>query len=152
MEEDPTPLSSNGALAGQMRPKALLFERPSGLLTPVYCWVFAFFVVDVVEPERAVGAEHLDATTEGRCLCTAAREHRGDTQSARAGWVDRKNGPLLPDIRGEWGAEVRPAADEEAVRIEHRASLDVLWEQGGYRMSACRRDRVIEKRADLRHR
>ena len=34
-------VSPNGALAGQMRPNALLLDRPSGLLTPVYCLVFA---------------------------------------------------------------------------------------------------------------
>ena len=41
IEDEPTPLSPNGALAGQMRPNALLMDRPSGLLTPVYCLVLA---------------------------------------------------------------------------------------------------------------
>src|SRR6516165_5406617 len=36
------PLSPNGAFAGQSRPKALLLDRPSGLLTPVNAAVFAF--------------------------------------------------------------------------------------------------------------
>jgi hypothetical protein len=41
IEDDPTPFSPNGAFAGQIRPNALLFERPRGLLTPVYEAVFA---------------------------------------------------------------------------------------------------------------
>jgi hypothetical protein len=41
MEDEPTPLSPNGAFAGQRRPNALLLDRPSGLLTPVYEAVFA---------------------------------------------------------------------------------------------------------------
>src|SRR6516225_4568413 len=36
IEDEPTPVSPNGAFAGQMRPKALLLDRPRGLLTPVY--------------------------------------------------------------------------------------------------------------------
>src|SRR6516162_6467737 len=39
--DEPTPLSPNGAFAGQRRPNALLLDRPSGLLTPVYEAVFA---------------------------------------------------------------------------------------------------------------
>ena len=36
MLDEPFPPRPNGALAGQMRPKPLLFERPSGLPTPAY--------------------------------------------------------------------------------------------------------------------
>src|SRR5271156_6400072 len=35
IDDEPMPPSPNGAFAGQIRPKALLLERPSGLLTPV---------------------------------------------------------------------------------------------------------------------
>jgi hypothetical protein len=35
MLEDPIPVSPYGALAGHSRPKALLIDNPSGLLTPV---------------------------------------------------------------------------------------------------------------------
>src|SRR6516225_923610 len=42
IEDEPSPLSPNGAFAGQRRPKALLLERPRGLLTPVYEAVLAF--------------------------------------------------------------------------------------------------------------
>ena len=41
IEDEPTPVSPNGAFAGQSRPKPLLLDRPSGLLTPVYEAVFA---------------------------------------------------------------------------------------------------------------
>src|SRR5260370_19727881 len=41
IEDEPTPASPNGAFAGQRRPKALLLDRPRGLLTPVYVAVFA---------------------------------------------------------------------------------------------------------------
>src|SRR5450631_2829245 len=34
--DDPMPSRPYGAFTGQMRPKALLIESPSGLLTPVY--------------------------------------------------------------------------------------------------------------------
>src|SRR6516165_587330 len=39
--DEPIPLSPNGAFAGQSRPKPLLLDRPSGLLTPVNEAVFA---------------------------------------------------------------------------------------------------------------
>ena len=41
MLDEPDLPRPNGEFAGQMRPKALLFERPSGLLTPVYLAVNA---------------------------------------------------------------------------------------------------------------
>src|ERR1700732_3528259 len=41
MLDEPAPSRPDGELAGQMRPKALLLDRPRGLLTPVYCFVTA---------------------------------------------------------------------------------------------------------------
>src|SRR5580704_15280494 len=35
IEDEPRPASPNGAFAGHRRPKALLFDSPRGLLTPV---------------------------------------------------------------------------------------------------------------------
>src|SRR5262249_58189479 len=45
IEDEPTPLLPNGAFAGQRRPKALLLDRPRGLLTPVYCLVLALVLL-----------------------------------------------------------------------------------------------------------
>ena len=36
IEDEPAPFWPNGELAGHRRPKALLLDSPSGLLTPVY--------------------------------------------------------------------------------------------------------------------
>src|ERR1700676_1964456 len=41
MLDEPGPSRPNGELAGQIRPKALLLDRPRGLPTPVYCFVMA---------------------------------------------------------------------------------------------------------------
>ena len=41
IEDEPIPVSPNGAFDGQRRPKALLLDKPRGLLTPVYAAVFA---------------------------------------------------------------------------------------------------------------
>lgn len=60
-----TPLSPKGAFAGQRRPKALLLDKPSGLLTPAYEAVVALWIIDTVVPVRTVRAEHLHRTGEG---------------------------------------------------------------------------------------
>jgi hypothetical protein len=39
--DEPAPARPNGAFAGQMRPNALLLDKPRGLLTPVYEAVLA---------------------------------------------------------------------------------------------------------------
>jgi hypothetical protein len=42
MLDEPIPSRPKGELAGQIRPKPLLLDRPSGLLTAAYCLVKAF--------------------------------------------------------------------------------------------------------------
>ena len=66
MLDEPLPSKPNGELAGQMRPKPLLFERPSGLPTSVYWAVTAPGLLPLSPPlsQRAVSAEHLHSAAE----------------------------------------------------------------------------------------
>src|SRR5258708_10827769 len=98
----------------------------------------------------AVRAEHLHGAAKGRGLNAALCEVPRDAEDVRPARVNRQERALPPDADSGRGTEVRPAADQDSIGIKHRARLDETGKQSGYRMSACRRDRVVEKLADLR--
>ena len=123
MVDEPTPSWPNGELAGQIGQSRCCSRGPAGCSRRYTASVRAG-VVDAIEPMRAVRAEHLHGAAEGRRLVTI-RAKRGGTIGASGplGSIDR-NEPSFAPVAGS-GAEVRQAADQESVRVQHRAGFDI---------------------------
>jgi len=65
IEDEPIPVSPNGAFAGQRRPEALLLDKPRGLLTPVYEAVFAPKLLTPLSQCGLFALKHLHGAAEG---------------------------------------------------------------------------------------
>src|SRR5580704_14054566 len=123
MLDEPAPSRPNGELAGQMRPKALLLDRPSGVLTPLYCFVTAD---GLLKPLTQCGLLALNiCTAPPRAeACTPLLAKLGGMLKVLAplGSIDR-NAPCLPTPT----ARGAPKLDVLPTRIRFGSSMAPGW-------------------------
>src|SRR5271165_7678377 len=103
MLDEPILSRPNGELAGQMRPKPLLFERPSGLPTPVYWAVTAPGLLPLSPPLSQNGLLALNICTAPPSVASwspLVSKLRGTTSVPDPlGSIDR-NEPCRPPLGG----------------------------------------------------
>src|SRR5580692_7572994 len=121
IEDEPMRSSPYGVFAGQMRPKALLLDRPRGLLTPLY---WAVLAPGLLTPLNQWGLLALN-------ICTAPpRAEAWSPLAAKSGGTFRTCGPLGSIDRNEPGRPTpggAPKFDRLPTRIRFGSSIAPGW-------------------------